>query len=130
MEDSPLVISYKSKLYDLTKFQHKHPGGLNTLKGLNNTDMEERFDRAPPHSDAAMYLMKEYEVEHTAKTNNNGIPGNGYGNGYDNGHANGHANGHTNGIGNGSLKSKDINSNLIQSKTDESMEVSAMSSYL
>lgn len=114
MENSPLLINYKSKLYDLTKFQHKHPGGTNTLKGLNNTDIKLRFERAPPHSDAALYLMKEYEVQHIKETNNNEIVRNGM------------ANGDKNGIENGSLTSTDINGNTIQHKTDESMEVSAI----
>lgn len=118
MEDSPLVISYKSKLYDLTKFQHKHPGGSNTLKGLNNTDIKQRFDNAPPHSDAALYLMKEYEVENIKETNNNGNVSNGI------------TNGTKNGIENGNLKSKDLNINTIQHRTDESMEVSAISSII
>lgn len=118
MESSPLVISYRSKLYDLTKFQHKHPGGLNTLKGLNNTDIKQRFEKAPPHSDAALYLMKEYEVKDVIETNNNGT------------FKNGMTNGIKNGIENGSLKSKDINSNTIEHTTDESMEVSAISSII
>lgn len=114
MEDSPLVIRYRSKFYDLTKFQHKHPGGINTLKGLNNADMDKRFDKAPPHSDAAMYLMKEYEVKAYKETNNNGIHRN----------ENGMMNGHKNGVANGHIESKDINSNSIEHKIDESMEVS------
>lgn len=118
MESSPLVITYKSKLYDLTKFQHKHPGGINTLKGLNNTDIKQRFERAPPHSDAALYLMKEYELKNVEETNNNGI------------YRNGMANGHKNGIANGSIKSKDTNGNAIEHKIDESMEVSYLHDFL
>lgn len=115
MESSPLVISYKSKLYDLSKFQHKHPGGINTLKGLHNTDIRQRFENSPPHSDAALYLMKEYEIGHTTEANINGNVQNGM------------PNGTKNGIKNGNLKSQDINSN-IQYRTDESMEVSTINS--
>lgn len=115
MEDSRLVISYKSKVYDLTKFRDKHPGGKNTLKGLNNTDIKQRFEKAPPHSDAAMYLMKEYEIDNNNETNNNGNLKNGMGNG-------------TKNIAeNGTVKSKDINGNTIEHETDESMEVSVIS---
>lgn len=125
MEDSPLVISYKSKRYDLTKFQHKHPGGINTLKGLNNTDIKQRFEKAPPHSDAALYLMKEYEIDNIKETNGNGHLRNGKANGLANGFANGVV---KNGIENGNLKSKDINSNTIEPPSiDESMEVSMIS---
>lgn len=113
MENSSLLISYKNKLYDLTKFQHKHPGGKNTLKGLNNTDMRQRFESAPPHSDAAMYLLNEYEVENNNRTRRNGV-------------GNGTANNAKNGLENESLKSKDINSNTIEPITDESMEVSVI----
>lgn len=120
MEGSSLVVTYKSKLYDLTKFRHKHPGGLNTLIGLNNADIKQRFEKAPPHSDAAMYLMKEYEVKREASNNKN--LKNGLTNGTLNGTSNGTLNVTSNGIGNGSLKSKDINSNAVEHEIDESME--------
>lgn len=134
MEESPLLISYKSKRYDLTRFQYKHPGGLNTLKGLNDKDIEHRFEKAPPHSDAAFYLMKEYEVKNAKEANNNGHLKNGMGNGHTtngigngNVHSNGMGNGHSNnnGIGNGNVHSENVNGSSIQQKTDESMEVSA-----
>ncbi|KAG4066189.1 hypothetical protein HA402_014489 [Bradysia odoriphaga] len=113
MEVSPLVISYKQKRYDLTRFQHKHPGGLNTLKGLNNQDIEQRFEKAPPHSEAALYLMKEYELKSAKEANNNNS------NGF---LKNGIANGHSNSIGNGSVHAENGNGS-IPHKTDESMEV-------
>ncbi|XP_037033236.1 dihydroceramide fatty acyl 2-hydroxylase FAH2 isoform X1 [Bradysia coprophila] len=115
MEESPLVISYKQKRYDLTQFQHKHPGGLNTLKGLNNQDIEQRFEKAPPHSDAALYLMKEYELKNAKEANNNNT---GSSNGF---LKNGISNGHSNGIGNGSVHTENVNGS-IPHKTDESME--------
>ncbi|XP_035902662.1 dihydroceramide fatty acyl 2-hydroxylase FAH2 [Anopheles stephensi] len=64
----PLIVKYKNKWYDLTEFAHKHPGGKNSLTGLHNKDMEERFDRAPGHSQAAQYLMKEYQVKPSAES--------------------------------------------------------------
>lgn len=58
----PYIISYKNEQYDLTKFMNLHPGGINTLKGLENSDIEPRMNSVVPHSDAAMYLLKEYKV--------------------------------------------------------------------
>ncbi|XP_053680476.1 uncharacterized protein LOC128731385 [Anopheles nili] len=58
----PLIVEYKNKWYDLTDFAHKHPGGKYSLTGLHKRSMEERFDRAPGHSQAAQYLMKEYQI--------------------------------------------------------------------
>lgn len=112
MENPNLVITYKSKLYDLTKFQHKHPGGINTLKGLNNSDIKQRFEKAPAHSQAAMYLMKEYEIANIRDTNSKRNLTNGI------------ENGQKNGVKNGSISSRDLNSNTLHQKTDESMEVS------
>lgn len=65
------IVKYRKNYYDISKFLHKHPGGLNTLKGLQNSDMTGRFMKAPPHSDAAMYLMKEYQIK-TQKTKTKG----------------------------------------------------------
>ncbi|XP_017049956.1 dihydroceramide fatty acyl 2-hydroxylase FAH2 [Drosophila ficusphila] len=61
--DNKYIVKYRQQYYDLSRFMHKHPGGINTLKGLNNGDMTGRFMKAPPHSDAAMYLMKEYKID-------------------------------------------------------------------
>jgi len=57
------IVKYRQQYYDLSRFLHKHPGGINTLKGLNSGDMTARFLKAPPHSDAAMYLMREYKID-------------------------------------------------------------------
>lgn len=62
-EEQHFIIKFRQKYYDIRRFLHNHPGGINTLRGLNNSDMTTRFLHAPPHSDAAMYLMKEYEIE-------------------------------------------------------------------
>lgn len=61
-KENKFVVKYRQQFYDLTNFMHKHPGGINTLKGLNETDITTRFMKAPPHSDAAMYLMREYKI--------------------------------------------------------------------
>lgn len=57
------IVKYRQNFYDISEFIKKHPGGINTLKGLNNGDMTSRFMHAPPHSDAAMYLMNEYKLK-------------------------------------------------------------------
>lgn len=56
-------MKYRNEVYEISKFISKHPGGINTLKGLENSDMTSRFLKGPPHSDAAMYLMKEYKIK-------------------------------------------------------------------
>lgn len=103
----PLLVRYKDSVYDLSDFAHKHPGGLNTLKGLHQQDMQERFEKAPGHSDAAKYLMKEYKV--CDKNNNNVVNGKPTG-------------GHMNGFKNGINGTKHTNGAIPQT-TDDSMEV-------
>lgn len=61
-ENKRFLIKFKSQVYDISEFAHKHPGGQNTLNGLQGMDMESRFSKAPPHSDAAMYLLQEYKI--------------------------------------------------------------------
>lgn len=67
----PFLVYYDQGVYDLTNFAHKHPGGRNTLSGLQNRDIAQRLQAAPPHSKAAMYLMKEYRVANKSDLNNN-----------------------------------------------------------
>lgn len=62
-QSNKFIVKYRQQYYDLSNFIDKHPGGVNTLKGLNQTDMTARFLKAPPHSDAAMYLMREYKID-------------------------------------------------------------------
>lgn len=69
--DRPFLVFYRDGVYDLTDFAHKHPGGRNTLSGLENRDIGKRMQSVPPHSDAAMYLMKEYQVAKNKDQNNN-----------------------------------------------------------
>uniref|UniRef100_A0A182KEA3 Fatty acid 2-hydroxylase n=1 Tax=Anopheles christyi TaxID=43041 RepID=A0A182KEA3_9DIPT len=72
---NPLIVKYKNQWYDLTEFAHKHPGGKNSLTGLHEKDMAERFDRAPGHSNAAKYLMKEYKIKTETKQNGHSLNG-------------------------------------------------------
>lgn len=123
---TPLVVRYRDATYDLAEFAHKHPGGINTLKGLHNQDMQERFERTPGHSEAARYLMKEYRI--CDKNNNN--------DGGSNGTINDHqkdVTGHgKNGLGksNGMRTEKRGTSNGdIPQPTDDSMEVGFWEEY-
>lgn len=59
---SSFLVRYRNGLYDLRRFVHKHPGGRNTLDGLAGRDIDARMRAAPPHSAAAMYLLREYRV--------------------------------------------------------------------
>lgn len=71
------IVKYRKNYYDITEFMRKHPGGINTLKGIQNGDMTERFMKAPPHSDAAMYLMQEYKIPTTESKTTNKLNGEG-----------------------------------------------------
>lgn len=63
---APFYVRYRNAVYDLRHFVHKHPGGRSTLHGLQGRDMEQRLRAAPPHSAAAMYLLREYRVDAAA----------------------------------------------------------------
>lgn len=152
----PFIIRLNDETYDITRFLKNHPGGLNTLAGLNNTDIEKRFKQAPLHSDAALYLLHEYKISDTAKpyANGNGHApkssqhweitsddgptivnrkSNGLLNGQSNGGApvNGFSNGKTNGHHvNGTLGSDEPETNTNTKVLDESMEVSLMLFFL
>lgn len=67
------TVFYKNEVYDISDFRKKHPGGLNTLNGMLNTDISYKFENAPPHSDAARYLMKEYRIRTSTDKNDNEI---------------------------------------------------------
>jgi 4-hydroxysphinganine ceramide fatty acyl 2-hydroxylase len=126
------LVKYHNDYYDLTEFAHKHPGGRNTLQGLVNTDMTNRFNNAPVHSDAAMYLMKEYKIKTENRNFSNGFKtavdsnNNNYANGATNGVT---SNGTSNGVANGKngyhnqVNGVDKNQHIhLEATTDESME--------
>lgn len=69
-KNNKFIIKYKNSYYDLTKFIKKHPGGYNTLCEYNNKDIGRRMNYSPAHSDAAMYLMREYKMK---KSHMNGV---------------------------------------------------------
>lgn len=67
------IVRYKNDVYDIAAFRKKHPGGINTLSGMQNSDIGYRFENAPPHSEAAKYLLKEYLIkEYHTKTTTDG----------------------------------------------------------
>lgn len=68
---APFYVRYRNAQYDLRHFVHKHPGGRSTLHGLDGRDMEQRLRNAPPHSAAAMYLLREYRVDATTDVDEN-----------------------------------------------------------
>uniref|UniRef100_A0A182Q052 Fatty acid 2-hydroxylase n=1 Tax=Anopheles farauti TaxID=69004 RepID=A0A182Q052_9DIPT len=121
----PLVVKYNNKWYDLTDFAHKHPGGKKSLLGLNNKDMGERFDRAPGHSQAAKYLMKEYQINHMS---NHAVPKETKPNGYAPNGTNATANGTVpkNGLQNGVKRTANglntTGTGDVTHLTDDSME--------
>ncbi len=62
--EEKLVVAYKDELYDLTEFIYKHPGGVNTLSGKNQRNIEKSFHNAEhQHSKAAEYLLQEYKIK-------------------------------------------------------------------
>lgn len=112
-ENDKFLVQFKNNVYDISEFAHKHPGGRNTLQGLNGMDMGPRFLNAPPHSDAAMYLLQEYKVDENIDNLNN-----------NNETSTKNLNGKTEDIrNNGSTTQTDLNKEFFE-KPDESMEVS------
>lgn len=61
--DRKIIVRYRDERYDLTEFMKKHPGGMNTLSGTANTDIDLKFDKTMPHSSAARHLIKEYKID-------------------------------------------------------------------
>lgn len=70
-KSSDFFVKYKNETYNLKEFLKKHPGGVNTLAPLRNCDLTNILSQPPLHSEAAMYLMKEYRVPHKDQKNNN-----------------------------------------------------------
>lgn len=60
--DKKIVVEYRKNPYDLTEFIKKHPGGLNTLQNISNSNIDYKFDKMIPHSNAAKYLINEYKL--------------------------------------------------------------------
>lgn len=67
----PILVKYKNETIDISSFIHKHPGGMNTLRGLENSDLTSLLIKGTPHSDAAIYLISEYKVYDSLDANNN-----------------------------------------------------------
>lgn len=58
--EEKIIFEYKKEHYDITKFVSKHPGGINTINGKSNMNIELSLH---DHSKAAKYLLKSYKVE-------------------------------------------------------------------
>lgn len=61
-EATDFLVKYKNDTFNLKRFLHKHPGGVTTLAALRNCDLTKIMAVDPVHSQAALYLMKEYKV--------------------------------------------------------------------
>ncbi|XP_070505602.1 uncharacterized protein [Chironomus tepperi] len=59
--EKELIVEYEEELYDLKKFIHKHPGGINILQHKNHKNIDTIF-KDTNHSIAAEYLLKEYKL--------------------------------------------------------------------
>jgi 4-hydroxysphinganine ceramide fatty acyl 2-hydroxylase len=59
--EEKFIVKYKNDLFDITKFMSKHPGGVNTLSGYNQKNIDEKF-QSVEHSPAAKYLLNEYKM--------------------------------------------------------------------
>ncbi|XP_041375848.1 fatty acid 2-hydroxylase-like [Gigantopelta aegis] len=82
-----MLVTHDGKVYDITDFADKHPGGRDILLEQEGRDVTETMKRIDPHhhSDGAYAILKEYYVgevdsaslqEHT--TISNGTCSNGY----------------------------------------------------
>lgn len=69
--DGKFLVRYKNETFDLTNFVHKHPGGKNTLTSMLDSDIDFKFDKVMPHSDAAKYLINEYKISNQTNNNDN-----------------------------------------------------------
>lgn len=113
-KESPFIITYRNEVYDITRFIKKHPGGVNTLTGLNNRDIEGRLKLAPPHSGSAMYLLREYKLDNQKHNYVESMKSNG--------HLNGNSTHHES---NGKNRTNGTNGlHDLKNGVDESMEVS------
>lgn len=118
------LVYYRNVAYDITSFAHKHPGGRNTLAGLSGRDMERRLRTVPPHSPAAMYLMREYRVDNDANNNirNNSSTATGKSDGSSDGSFN-YENDSVEKEPPTTTKYRNDDTNELRLQTDESMEV-------
>lgn len=55
-------VIYNQEKYDIKNFLRNHPGGVNYLEPYKEKDVSERM-KATQHSNAALYLFKEYKKE-------------------------------------------------------------------
>ncbi|XP_045192620.1 fatty acid 2-hydroxylase-like [Mercenaria mercenaria] len=108
-----LCILHSGKIYDVTDFADRHPGGREIIENRVGQDVTQLMKSLEihRHSPAAFkildrYYIGEYSttngVTHRHKEKNGHVEG--HTNGYANGHVNGYMNGHANGVSNGTAK--------------------------
>lgn len=58
-DESPLLMKYLGREYELSRFRKLHPGGTDTLTRFRGKDVGEQL-RVTQHSQAAYSLLEDY----------------------------------------------------------------------
>ncbi|XP_033226573.1 fatty acid 2-hydroxylase [Belonocnema kinseyi] len=61
-DEREFVVSYRGKVYEISDFLKKHPGGSKILKPFEGTSLNEVMDQIP-HSEAALHLFEDFVKE-------------------------------------------------------------------
>lgn len=136
-EEKTFFVKYNDEWYDIARFLHLHPGGVDLIRKWENQEISMRMESAHKHSYNAKYLLREYKIENESeifkkdenfndKNTKVHLNGNSYQNGTDSLNKNGDIikNQESNGNCNGEVshkKSTDKNHDKID--FDDSMEV-------
>lgn len=73
-EVQPLFVYYKGKLYDVSAFADKHPGGRKVLERVAGNEVEKFMDGEErimgvkhQHSEAALEMLERYSMDQNFK---------------------------------------------------------------
>uniref|UniRef100_A0A914XV96 Cytochrome b5 heme-binding domain-containing protein n=1 Tax=Panagrolaimus superbus TaxID=310955 RepID=A0A914XV96_9BILA len=74
LDERPLLVNYKNKLYDIKKFASKHPGGKKVLEKVAGSNID-KFMRGEErimgvrheHSEAAFEMLERYSLDQSFK---------------------------------------------------------------
>jgi cytochrome b involved in lipid metabolism len=69
-KNNQFIVTYENEAFDISSFIFLHPGGINTLLGKKNKNIDVSFKNAQ-HSEAAKYLLQEYSIN--ANKNNDDL---------------------------------------------------------
>lgn len=61
-DEKEFVVKYRGKVYEISDFLKKHPGGSKILKPLEGLNLNEVMAQNP-HSEAALHLFEEFVKE-------------------------------------------------------------------